>query len=69
MATKMFNIRIDEHLHKKFKDYCYHNNIQMTDVVIGCIQNVVDGNEKAKLRQKEKMPDYDPLAAIRSQYD
>jgi len=66
---KLFNIRIDDNLHREFKKYCEANDVQMTDLIIGYIQSVVDGEVKAKRREQEKMTTYDPLDAIRNQYN
>lgn len=65
---KLFNIRIDEHLHREFKKYCEENNYQMTELIIGYMQDVVDGNQKEKVRKNQEMAKYDPLDAIRNQY-
>jgi hypothetical protein len=67
--TKLFNIRIDENLHREFKKYCEDNDLQMTDLMIGYIQSVVDGEREAKRRIEKKMSSYDPLDAIRNQYN
>jgi len=68
MATRLFNVRIDEHLHKKFKEFCKENNVKMSDLILGYIQDVVDGKQDPKRKDKEKMKSYDPLAEIRNQF-
>lgn len=69
MAKKLFNFRIDAELHKKFKRYCFERDLEMTDLLTGYIERVVDGEEKESRKKVERKPDYDPLAAIRNQYN
>lgn len=69
-VTKLFNIRIDENLHREFKTYCNQKGITMSDVILGHIQSVVEGEVKAKVVDRKKVKEMaDPLAAIRGQYD
>lgn len=69
MATKLFNIRIDVGLHKRFKDYCEKNDVNMTNLMVGYIESIVDKNEVPKKMQGKRHVDYDPLEAVRSQYN
>ena len=41
----------------------------MTDLLIGYIEEVVRGERKAVERTKQYEQDFDPLAAVREQYD
>lgn len=69
MAKKLFNFKIEETLHKEFQRYCYENDTTMTDLLIGYIEEVVRGKRKAVERTKQYEQDFDPLAAVREQYD
>ena len=69
MAKKLFNFKIEETLHKEFQRYCFENDTTMTDLLIGYIEEVVRGERKAVERTKQYQQDFDPLAAIRGQYD
>ena len=69
MAKKLFNFKIEETLHKEFQRYCYENDTTMTDLLIGYIEEVVRGERKAVERTKQYEQDFDPLAAVREQYD
>jgi len=69
MAKKLFNFKIEETLHKEFQRYCFENDTTMTDLLIGYIEEVVRGERKAVERTKQYEQDFDPLAAVREQYD
>jgi hypothetical protein len=69
MAKKLFNFKIEETLHKEFQRYCFENDTTMTDLLIGYIEEVVRGKRKAVERTKQYEQDFDPLAAVREQYD
>lgn len=69
MAKKLFNFKIEESLHKEFQRYCFENDTTMTDLLIGYIEEVVRGERQAVERSKQYEQDFDPLAAVRGQYD
>lgn len=69
MAKKLFNFKIEETLHREFQKYCFENDTTMTDLLIGYIEGVVRGERKAEMRTKQYKQDFDPLSAIRDQYD
>lgn len=69
MAKKLFNFKIEETLHKEFQRYCFENDTTMTELLIGYIEGVVRGEREAQKRTKEYKNDFDPLEAIRQQYD
>ena len=70
-SKKLQNFRIDKKLHKQFHLYCVKNNTTMTDVLIGHIEDLIHGEIKLNANQarKKDKPEYDPLAAIRQNYD
>jgi len=68
VAKKLFNFKIEQSLHNKFKKYCFENNTNMTDLIIGYIESVIRGEAEAKKRTVQYERDFDPLEAIRQQY-
>jgi hypothetical protein len=69
MAKKLFNFKIEETLHKEFQRYCFENDTNMTELLVGYIEGVVRGERQAQKRTKQLKQDFDPLADIRNQYD
>ena len=70
--TRLFNIRITEEKHAKFKKYAEDNNVTMANLLSSYIDSLlageaprgVEGGQEKKERQEWK----DPLAGIRDQY-
>ena len=68
--TKLFNIRITEEKHKKFKAYAEEHELSMGAILNNYIQSLLDGNDTPigfdddrKINKWE-----DPLSNIRGQY-
>jgi hypothetical protein len=68
--TKLFNIRITEEKHKKFKAFAEEHELSMGAILNNYIQSLLDGNDTPigfddgrKINKWE-----DPAASVRGQY-
>ena len=65
--TKLFNIRVPEYLHGRFKEAAKERGVSMANLLIGFMERVVDGTDEGAPKSKENAM-FDPLADIRHQY-
>jgi hypothetical protein len=70
--TRLFNIRITEEKHAKFKKYAEENNVTMANLLSSYIDSLLAGESpvgvKGGQEKTEKQEWVDPLDAIRGQY-
>lgn len=70
MKTKLFNIRITEEKHKRFKKYAEKKNVSMGYLLNSYIDSLLDESvEPIGLEPERKVTKWvDPVEAIRGQY-
>ena len=70
MKTRLFNIRITEEKHKKFKKYAQKKNVSMGYLLNTYIDSLLDESiEPVGLEPERKNTKWtDPLEAVRNQY-
>ena len=71
--TRLFNIRITEEKHAKFKKYAEENNVTMANLLSSYIDALLNEEMtpvgvKGNQQKKERQEWVDPLDAIRNQY-
>ena len=71
--TRLFNIRITEEKHAKFKKYAEENNVTMANLLSSYIDALLNDDMKpvgvkGKQQKIERQEWVDPLDAIRTQY-
>ncbi|MEK9696873.1 MAG: hypothetical protein VW270_14020 [Candidatus Poseidoniales archaeon] len=70
MKTKLFNIRITDEKHRKFKKYAEKKNVSMGYLLNSYIDSLLDDSiEPVGIQPEQKVTKLvDPVEAIRSQY-
>jgi len=68
--TKLFNIRIETHKHKAFKEYASKKGLSMGGILHNYIDQLLEGEmEPVGFDEGQTQAKWeDPVAAIRSQY-
>ena len=69
-ANKLFNIRMTQDQHKRFKQFAEKNNVSMGGILLNYIDELLDGETKIiGFEDGRKTAKWaDPLDAIRDQY-